>query len=1077
MTMNRQLIRNTIKRFLLFMFVWVASYSSVLAQPAFKTSNEKYVIEKQLLTVEDGLASRDIYNSVMDQQGFMWFATSMGLNRYDGKSFELFTKDGNGLLINNIHALSVADADKLIIHYFRTEKSELFNYPLGEFQVMNINSHKVQTLEQAFPDLPFPSKELWAIKNNDPDQLLLMRHQPFEVWGYTTQKGFNKIASIKFSSSVSEVLASYYQYLVHYMIVYNGGVSFNFDLNSTTSHSLRISSKGVYHSDLPVISLFPSFVDSSGIVHYYQAPKANKTSAGFRTIDVNGQIQKDDLLPQLPRKGNSQMAIIPTNVVNEFIYLNWDFGIYVFKNGAFIQIYESEEFFNFSDVYIPQCYKDHYGNYWLCSSIGVFKISIKERLFQNYFTKEKIGNGKINQIRGVYAISGLSPNEGEQIYCNSWDEIKTEPNIKLNDLEKFTLLPIVFHANSLFIGSGNDVIYKLDIQTHRLQEIHAPIGFTTWSLMSVNDSLLLIGNGEVDGDRIRLLNTNDFTYKEIPIMNSAFPIPYMVYRIVRTKSKGIIALAENGIYRIDNSFRIAEYWGPKADVNHRIPIREFYDLHEDKEGVCWIASANQGLFRWAWNTSEKGSPRLKQYTIAHGLPSNRLYRIEEDAKNNLWIGTYNGLLRFNTVSTSINTFTTEDGLSHNEFNRISSFKSISGMMYFGGVNGLNAFDPSQVDNFYYANNYPLRLIHFDKFSSDKNQLISCLEEYYANNKITLDQSDKFISLDFSLLDFKSHKHHYIYLIEGLEKDWIDLNDGVLRISQLPYGNYSLRIKAQLENGLWNKNELIISIVVKKPIYLKSIFWITLLIIILILVFFIFVVHQNRIIARNRKLEDIVEVRTEILKKSLKEREVLLSEIHHRVRNNLQTISSLLQMQKRVMVDEKAIEALNEGQSRVSSIALVHSSLYQNNNLLGIEFKSFIHDLCIQVKDVYFNFDYKINLVIQVPDVKFDIDTAIPLGLIMNEMVTNTFKYAKKNDQELLITVSMKEIEEGIYELLYFDNGEGVPEVVDVQPRNGFGLKLIADLAKQLGGDFKHIRIDHKNQFVITFKTTILREMR
>ncbi len=1051
--------------------------SFLTAQPAFKTTNEKYVIEKKLLTAEDGLASRDAYSSVMDQQGFMWFATSMGLNRYDGKSFELFTKETSGLVNNFVRSLAVSDNDKLIIHYFETDKSKALNHPLGEFQVMNINSHKLQTLEQAFPDLPFPSKELWAIKNDGPGQLILMRHQPSEVWRYTTQKGFKKIASFKINSSVSDRFYDFYPTLVNGMVIYDGKISFRFDLDSTTSYSFQVSSDGAHLRELPVTGLFATHIDTSGLFHYYQTPTANSSKEGFRTINANGQIQINDLLPQLPHQTIPYWNVRHSNVVGEFLYSDWGYGIYVFMNDAFIQIYDGTELFNFSDVHIEHCYKDHYGNYWLCSSIGVFKISIKERVFQNYFTKEKLGKGKINQIRGIYAIPGEAGDAIEQIFCNSWDAFMTAPNIKIDEITSTSLLPIVLHANALFLGSGFNLIYKYDIHSRQLQTLHAPIGMTTWALMSVNDSILLTGNGEVDGDGIRVLNTRTNTCKNVTSLNSTYPLPYMVYRIVQTKSKGIIALAENGIYRIDNSFHIAEYWGPKAESNHRIPISEFYDLHEDKEGVCWIASANQGLFRWEWNTTLNGAPLLKQYTISNGLPSNRLYRIEEDEKHNLWIGTYNGLMRFNTINLSINTFTAQDGLSHNEFNRISSFKSASGTMYFGGVNGLNVFDPSDVENVYNENNYPLRLIHFDKFSSDKNILISCLDEYFVNNKITLDQSDEFISLDFSLLDFKSYTHHYKYLIEGLEKNWIDLNEGVLRISRLPYGNYTLRIKAQLENGLWNKNELRIPIVVQKPIYRKPLFWISVLVVLFFLVLGFFVFRQKRLASRNRKLEQMVTARTEGLKKSLSERDVLLAEIHHRVKNNLQTISALLQMQKRGLVDKKAIEALTEGQNRISSIALVHSSLYQNDNLFGLEFESFVQDLCVQVKDVYFDFNYNIKLEINVPKIKFDIDTAIPLGLILNEFITNTFKYASQEDEQLFISISLMEDQAGHFTLVYSDNGGGLPVEIDISSTKSFGLKLVRGLAKQLAGDFTYSSDEGISKLYITFKSTALRELR
>ena len=118
----------------------------------------------------------------------------------------------------------------------------------------------------------------------------------------------------------------------------------------------------------------------------------------------------------------------------------------------------------------------------------------------------------------------------------------------------------------------------------------------------------------------------------------------------------------------------------------------------------------------------------------------------------------------------------------------------------------------------------------------------------------------------------------------------------------------------------------------------------------------------------------------------------MKEIHHRVKNNLQVISGLLELQSKALNDEAAKDALREGRNRVRSIALIHQNLYQFENLSTIELKRFVNDLCRQVESV-FKKQNKVAMNIKVPDLRLDIDSAVPLGLIMNELLSNSFKYA------------------------------------------------------------------------------------
>lgn len=208
-----------------------------------------------------------------------------------------------------------------------------------------------------------------------------------------------------------------------------------------------------------------------------------------------------------------------------------------------------------------------------------------------------------------------------------------------------------------------------------------------------------------------------------------------------------------------------------------------------------------------------------------------------------------------------------------------------------------------------------------------------------------------------------------------------------------------------------------------------------------------------------------------IKSSLKEKEVLLQEIHHRVKNNMQIISSLLNLQKQHVEDKNAINVLLESQNRVKSMAMIHEKLYQSNTLTDIKFSEYIPRL---VSDLLYSYNVrdKIELVTHVEDVKLNIETSVPCGLIISELVSNTIKYAFP-DKKGGIDITLKAYD-GWYELIISDNGVGFPADVDFKNTDTLGLQLVNNLVNQLDGK---ITLDRKKgtSFKIRFKELIYNE--
>ncbi len=205
-----------------------------------------------------------------------------------------------------------------------------------------------------------------------------------------------------------------------------------------------------------------------------------------------------------------------------------------------------------------------------------------------------------------------------------------------------------------------------------------------------------------------------------------------------------------------------------------------------------------------------------------------------------------------------------------------------------------------------------------------------------------------------------------------------------------------------------------------------------------------------------------------IKASLAEKEVLLKEVHHRVKNNLQVILSLLQLQSDRLQDAGIIGIIKEIQHRVNAMAMIHDQLYQSDNLARIEFKSYIEKL-IQIQFRTYGIDSKrITFDLQTEDVHLDVDTATPLGLIISELVSNALKYAFPDNRNGELSICLKETKEHC-ELIVMDNGIGFPGEIDLQSTDSFGLHLVRILVNlQLNGELS-VSGEEGSRFLIKFK--------
>ncbi|MEM6262451.1 MAG: tetratricopeptide repeat protein [Bacteroidota bacterium] len=200
--------------------------------------------------------------------------------------------------------------------------------------------------------------------------------------------------------------------------------------------------------------------------------------------------------------------------------------------------------------------------------------------------------------------------------------------------------------------------------------------------------------------------------------------------------------------------------------------------------------------------------------------------------------------------------------------------------------------------------------------------------------------------------------------------------------------------------------------------------------------------------QNKRANEELEKKNQTIRLALEERETLLKEIHHRVKNNLQVVSSLLSLQSRGLQNDEAQQALQEGQNRVRAMALIHQNLYQEGNLVGVDVPAYVGKLVQTLVQSYKIDTQQVEIDLDISPITLDVDTLIPLGLIINELVTNALKYAFKEGQQGKLVVGIGQTSEALI-LSVKDNGPGLPEGFDMKQGSSMGFRLVQAFSRKM----------------------------
>ncbi|MEM9921097.1 MAG: adenylate/guanylate cyclase domain-containing protein [Bacteroidota bacterium] len=811
-------------------------------------------LDLRVFEFEDGLTHRNVFKILQDHYGYIWVATSNGLNRFDGRRFvQYLNSDPINQIPDNYIPDMVIPSDSMI---WLTNKNQLTILDPRNNQVRKraIRTKNTRRFGSTLPDnLYVDSKDrIWTID-----------FVPETGQSFLLRTDVDK-------KELKDVLVCQGTFPGRSIIEYNESF-FISDLNNGLR---QISEDGRTTKEYLFRSPF-SGNRSSWVTKMTIGPKG-----ALWALLNDGQVFS--LAP-----GADEFQIHP---ITNFIYNTSSFStiqlepngnIWVGGIGALWR-YESQtgRSVNFdarvreltkNNCTYRQIFQDASGVLWVASDFGAIRITRSDRLFTNYLSE-----GNENCSNGFCSMRGMAEDDEGNIYLSYYNSIHVldpianslRPLFPQNDFFNFPFG--LYHRDGmLYVGNGKRIhLDNLQVDT-LIPGAGGDKGFVTTG----PDGLVWWAHQEKlfrfdpSNDRMTRLSDAQGVLDSVQEINFLLTAKDGASVWIGTNTMGLLHFhPEEGtkaVYQSDS--------GAVLSLSHNRIIA----IHEAEEGDLWLATAD-GV-----NHLNTKTQSLKIYKEKDGLPNNFINGLIAEGDSCLWISTDNGLARLSIEQQTFINFFKQDGLSKNEFNRVSFLKAKDGRFYFGGLNGVNAFYPgSKFLERSKEEVYPMMFSSFSKLDGDSDSILVQTNGLSGRRSFVLDHNDKFFTFEFALAHFENPAEIlYSYQLEGFDKEWSEptvLNTA--RYNNIPAGKYIFRAKASPGKGVWNARQLAIDIYVQEAYY-KTWWFYALIGFGLLLILYVYLRYRVYSIGmRQKELEAIVSARTEELEREKKKSDDLLLNI-------------------------------------------------------------------------------------------------------------------------------------------------------------------------------------------------------
>lgn len=873
------------------------------------------------LSLEDGLSQSIVYSIIRDHDGFMWFGTYYGLNKYDGHKFEVYRNiphDTTSLSDNDVRCI-LEDKNKRLwigtfglgLNLFDREKEVFYHYLHDPDDENTLSSNKINTL--------FEDKEgfIWigttdGLNKMDPDTRKIQRI-------YHIDGNENTLCD----NNIQVIMQDQANFI--WFGTWNGLSRFNPETGKFKNFR-KIPGEENSISDNTILALYE---DKFGTIwvgtRFGGLNKYEKETESFKTYTRS----------LIGKKGLSHYTILSIigDSTGQLWIGTWKGGLNIFntKDETFkVYHHDASDESSIASDQIWNLYDDGRGILWIGThGGGISKLEYSRNFFEHFLhSADRPGSLSDNNVQSIFRDSRgtlyVGTYTGGLNRFHYKDQTFSTLSYNHND-------PISSVSSNRIGCIVEDEKGNLWIGTH----ITENTGGLTWYNPRNNTFKHFHNNpgnmNSLSNDDIRALfidpEGNIWIGTEMGGLNKYIPSENRFVRY-RHKPEDIETLSSDRITQVTQDKEGFIWVGTRDDgLNKLNPVtgkveRYYFEnnntnslsnnhitkLFFSSDSILWIGT-QYGLNRYNIYKNE-----FNHYYQKDGLPEDAIRSIEKDNRGNLWISTANGLCCFNPVNNSVTSFYSEDGLQSNEFNGSVSFGDRNGKLYFGGVNGFNAFYPDSIRKNPYKPE--IQITDFKIFNKPVECCIpgSVLSKSITEmEEIVLTYRQNFISFEFVALNYLSpEKNQYAYILEGYEEKWNEIgNNRVANYTKLEPGEYVFRVKASNNDKVWNTKGASIKVTIIPPFY-KTLWFKGLAILSLLgLALFLHRLRVRSIKLRKKVLEKLVKMRTlevENQKKELENKNIRLTD----QANELKEMNLQLDSQKEEIKQQAdQIKGMNE----------------------------------------------------------------------------------------------------------------------------------------------------------------------
>jgi signal transduction histidine kinase/DNA-binding response OmpR family regulator/ligand-binding sensor domain-containing protein len=920
----------------------------------------------------DGLNNSCVTAITEDQQGYIWFSTHFGVNRYDGESIESFVhSDINPYSINSdeVENLFVTTNNHVLVVF--DKGCDVFNYQKSHFKrIKKLNSKKVTNIIEYDCKIYFYTAEN-IIYEYDRD-LKFIKYYTLNSEIFSGNE-YEETKSFKYSDSLL------------YIVSKSNGIYF-FDLNTKELTKISDFKFNIDLYRMNLLKINDSIVYISSYKHGLYKFINHKFEKKIKLEGSNKQIY----ISKLFRYNEDYMWVLTDGY--GIVSVNLDSQSKIFINNRDI----NKNYFRYNNI--RTIYRDKSSRIW----IGTVHNGVEKQI-KNVFKHISCKTNLFENVESPTVVALYVNNEGLW-YCldnSGVSFIDRKGNLTDIDLpfENKTVMSIYKYQDKLYLGTYNDGVYVYSNLTKKITKLGV-VDLVTNSphvncITSNKNSELIICYDKF----LRLKN-----HKVIE------EIDLRCFSYYENKNGDEYIGASDGLYQLY-----------KGELRRCVNCKNVFNIVKGNKSYLWISSST-GLYRYDSNTGN-----VKNYSTSEGLRTNNLMSLTNDLDGNLWMGTVSGLSFFDTQVHRFKNYNNINNGGVAEFYRSCVFNGNNGQLYFGGINGITHFDPKDIMKL-----SPNRDVKFNKLTiySHENKNIEQNLFYKEDSIICIESSKKVFEINYSCFDYSySHTINYKYKLDGLDEHFRYTNKSSLRFMNLQPGNYKLMIQASTPIGEWTNKYSYLYIVVL-PLWWQTIWFKCLVFIFICLLFFILYYNLRRREILKNKYDKEKFIREE-QQKSSENQLNFYSNLSHELRTPLTLIMSPVEellKHKQDSITEKYLNFVIRNTSRMKKqidraidfrrlkFKEPTPKLAKQNISLFIKDISSTFETLAEAKSVKFEYQPKSMGIRMVYD-EYMIET------IIYNLLTNAFKYTNQGDS---VELKLDETDSEVV-VTVLDSGIGITE--------------------------------------------------